>query len=83
MFTDTEVVSLVNLVKMRLGVFSFLLATTRPERTRSEHFTKNQTFSDTRCLDTFKDVYLHPSSVLFNVDPELGHLKFSSMLVSL
>jgi len=44
LFTDTEVVSLVNLVKMRLGVFSFLLATTRPERTRSEHFTKKPTW---------------------------------------
>lgn len=40
LLTDTEVVSLVNLVKMRLGMFSFLPATTRPGRTWSEHPTK-------------------------------------------
>lgn len=37
LFADTEVVSLVNLVKMRLGTFGFPPATARPGRTWSEH----------------------------------------------
>lgn len=40
LFPDTEVLSLVNLVKMRLGMFCFLPTTTRPGRTWSEYPTK-------------------------------------------
>lgn len=41
LFADTEVVSLVNLVKMRLGMFTVFLPTmTRPGRARSDHLTK-------------------------------------------
>lgn len=40
LFTDTEVVSLVNLVKMRLVMFSFLPFSIRPGRTWSEHLIK-------------------------------------------
>lgn len=41
LFADTEVVSLVNLVKMRLGMFTVFLSTmTRPGGARSDHPTK-------------------------------------------
>lgn len=44
---------------------------------------KHQTFSDFRCLNTFKDFYLQPSSVVVKADPELGHLSFLPHWVSL
>lgn len=44
---------------------------------------KHQTFSDFRCLDTFKNFYLRPSSVVVKADPELGRLNFLPHWVSL